>query len=277
MNNKQILIIPDVHGRTFWKEAINKFPNNEFPNMEIIFLGDYLDPYTGYEDINKEQAYDNFKEIIEVAQNDKRITLLIGNHDWHYFVYLDDCRIDKLRERNIEKIFIDNIQLFRLSKTIEINNHKYVFSHAGITYDWLNTIRDSAKHELDQWNFEQLSKDSSEYKWTTQISKIDETFDFDLFEESLKHFNNRIYTSYISMISKYRGGWYLNGSLIWADIHEHLYTNLQIPDIYQIFAHTISYPNGQYDYYVGPFFAMLDASQAFILNESEKIQPIEKI
>ena len=79
------------------------------------------------------------------------------------------------------------------------------------------------------------------------------------------------------MISKYRGGWYLNGSLIWADIHEHLYTNLQIPDIYQIFAHTISYPNGQYDYYVGPFFAMLDASQAFILNESEKIQPIEKI
>ena len=114
MNNKQILIIPDVHGRTFWKEAINKFPKNEFPNMEIIFLGDYLDPYTGYEDINKEQAYDNFKEIIEVAQNDERITLLIGNHDWHYFVYLDDCRIDKLRERNIEKIFIDNIQLFRL-------------------------------------------------------------------------------------------------------------------------------------------------------------------
>ena len=118
MNNKQILIIPDVHGRTFWKEAINKFPKNEFPNMEIIFLGDYLDPYTGYEDINKEQAYENFKEIIEVAQNDERITLLIGNHDWHYFVYLDDCRIDKLRERNIEKIFIDNIQLFRLSKTV---------------------------------------------------------------------------------------------------------------------------------------------------------------
>ena len=181
MNNKQILIIPDVHGRTFWKEAINKFPKNEFPNMEIIFLGDYLDPYTGYEDINKEQAYVNFKEIIEVAQNDERITLLIGNHDWHYFVYLDDCRIDKLRERNIEKIFIDNIQLFRLSKTIEINNHKYVFSHAGITYDWLNTIRDSAKYELDQWNFEQLSKDSSEYKWTTQISKIFKFFQLVVF------------------------------------------------------------------------------------------------
>lgn len=275
MRNIEVLIIPDVHGRTFWKDALAKFPKSQYPNIQIIFLGDYLDPYTGYEPITKEQAFNNFKEIL--ALDDDRITLLIGNHDWHYFVNLDTCRIDRAHEREIEKMFIDNIQLFRLSKTIEINNHKYVFSHAGITYDWLNTIRDSAKYELDQWNFEQLSKDSSEYKWTKQISKIDETFDFDLFEESLKHFNNRIYTSYISMISKYRGGWYLNGSLIWADIHEHLYANMQIPDTYQIFAHTISYPNGQYDYYVGPFFAMLDASQAFILNESEKIQPIEKI
>ena len=243
--------------------------DNKLLNQQIDFFAEIRHAYHEYNMV--EEA------IYEVAQNDERITLLIGNHDWHYFVYLDDCRIDKLRERNIEKIFIDNIQLFKLSKTIKINNHKYVFSHAGITYGWLNTIRDSAKYELDQWNFEQLSKDSSEYKWTTQISKICETFDFDLFEESLKHFNNRIYTSYISMISKYRGGFYLNGSLIWADIHEHLYANLQIPDTYQIFAHTISYPNGQYDYYVGPFFAMLDASQAFILNESEKIQPIEKI
>lgn len=33
-----ILIIPDVHGRTFWKYAIDKYD-------KVIFLGDYLDPY----------------------------------------------------------------------------------------------------------------------------------------------------------------------------------------------------------------------------------------
>lgn len=33
------LIIPDVHGRDFWKDAANRFPGN------IVFLGDYLDPY----------------------------------------------------------------------------------------------------------------------------------------------------------------------------------------------------------------------------------------
>ena len=36
-----ILIIPDIHGRTFWKECIKC---REYD--EIIFLGDYLDPYS---------------------------------------------------------------------------------------------------------------------------------------------------------------------------------------------------------------------------------------
>ena len=40
---EEIIIIPDVHGRTFWREAIEKYRNKE--NTQIIFLGDYLDPY----------------------------------------------------------------------------------------------------------------------------------------------------------------------------------------------------------------------------------------
>ena len=36
----QILVIPDVHGRSFWKNAVAQ--NTDIP---IIFLGDYLDPY----------------------------------------------------------------------------------------------------------------------------------------------------------------------------------------------------------------------------------------
>ena len=38
--NNDLIIIPDIHGRTFWKEAIQKYPNSK-----TIFLGDYLDPY----------------------------------------------------------------------------------------------------------------------------------------------------------------------------------------------------------------------------------------
>ena len=108
MNNKQILIIPDVHGRTFWKEAINKFPKNEFPNMEIIFLGDYIDPYPR-EKITPESALKRFKRIIKLKKKyPERITLLIGNHDFHY---IDGsrrgCRMDYYNKDEICSLFIN--------------------------------------------------------------------------------------------------------------------------------------------------------------------------
>lgn len=46
------LIIPDVHGRDFWKDAANRFPGN------IVFLGDYLDPYP-LEGISPDEAFTN--------------------------------------------------------------------------------------------------------------------------------------------------------------------------------------------------------------------------
>lgn len=35
----KILVIPDLHGRGFWKEPCNNWEG------KIIFLGDYHDPY----------------------------------------------------------------------------------------------------------------------------------------------------------------------------------------------------------------------------------------
>ena len=45
MNKPEVLIFPDVHGRKFWKDAISKFPKEEYPDLKIVFLGDYIDPY----------------------------------------------------------------------------------------------------------------------------------------------------------------------------------------------------------------------------------------
>lgn len=42
--NKRILVVPDVHGRIFWKESVNKYVDEV---GRIVFLGDYLDPYAG--------------------------------------------------------------------------------------------------------------------------------------------------------------------------------------------------------------------------------------
>jgi len=37
-----ILIIGDVHGRTFWKDAVDKYLEK---CDKVIFLGDYLDEF----------------------------------------------------------------------------------------------------------------------------------------------------------------------------------------------------------------------------------------
>ena len=69
----EILIVPDIHGRPFYKKVLNS-------NLPIVFLGDYLDPYP-YELYTFEESLNNFKEIIEFKkENKQRVTLLIGNH-----------------------------------------------------------------------------------------------------------------------------------------------------------------------------------------------------
>lgn len=80
-NNPILLIIPDIHGRLFWISSTRKYPD-----LPVIFLGDYLDPYTHYEDILPSEALANFKEILDFKKaNMERVTLLLGNHDIHYF------------------------------------------------------------------------------------------------------------------------------------------------------------------------------------------------
>ena len=80
-NKPILLIIPDIHGRLFWISATRKYPD-----LPVIFLGDYLDPYTYYEEILPSEALANFKEILDFKKaNTERVTLLLGNHDIHYF------------------------------------------------------------------------------------------------------------------------------------------------------------------------------------------------
>ena len=36
MNNIHTLVIPDIHGRKFWKEALEKFPKESFQNLSLF-------------------------------------------------------------------------------------------------------------------------------------------------------------------------------------------------------------------------------------------------
>ena len=260
----KILILPDIHGRTFWKKPCEN--PKEFDL--IIFLGDYLDPYESIDGITKEEAYNNFKEILEFINTNSNVIPLIGNHDWHYFVNLDVCRMDKAREHDIEKLFKNNISKFKLTYTVEFKDIKYLFSHAGITNNWLNDVANLAKYEVSEWkplpgsDFD-IDKD---YLWIEALSKINETYDFSLLEKCLQQYDNSFYSCPISMISRERGGWYPYGSCIWADIREHL-SNEKVKDFYQIFGHTYAKNS-----IIEENFAMLDSgNSSYILDENKNI------
>ena len=41
MMTKKVLVVPDVHGRLFWKEPVERYLEEV---DRVVFLGDYLDP-----------------------------------------------------------------------------------------------------------------------------------------------------------------------------------------------------------------------------------------
>ena len=140
-DNIHTLILPDIHGRLFWKSAIDLFSKDEYPDLKIIFLGDYLDPYPSLENISKTDAIFNFEKIIEYAKNDDRIILLLGNHDFHYIYHNDDCRIDRKNFDYIRNLFINYKSLFKIAYEENINDITYLYTHAGITDGWYTHIK----------------------------------------------------------------------------------------------------------------------------------------
>lgn len=156
---KKILIIPDVHGRDFWKEPVKKVL--EDTNAHIVYIGDYTDPYSSEWGFNFDyllHTVDNFKEIIEMKkQNSDRITLLLGNHDCGYAIGDDVCssRIDKIHQSELEEIFKENRELFQIAEECDIAGKHFIFSHAGILKGWVKSVWGD---EADDTDFNVVSR-----------------------------------------------------------------------------------------------------------------------
>nr|DAR76213.1 MAG TPA: metallophosphatase domain protein [Caudoviricetes sp.] len=134
-----ILIVPDIHGRTFWKK-LN--PNDA---DLIIFLGDYTDPYNN-ENITPEMAINNLKELVNFYNKYKdKCVCLKGNHDYPYiselykknFDYL--CRHDYEHEEEIASL----LKELNLKDCYTIDN--YIFSHAGFNNHYWKLIQPGFK------------------------------------------------------------------------------------------------------------------------------------
>lgn len=271
----KIIIIPDIHGRTFWKKAVYKYKNNK--DIHIIFLGDYLDGYENIDHISPEDAIVNFEEIIEVARSSNNITLLIGNHDLHYwpdFINQYGCRRYNQYKYNISKMFLDNIDLFNIAYEIYINEKQYLFTHAGLVKNWFDYIS-SKKNIGTEQNPIYFNDIYNKYNETYNIEEniyTKENLDLLLIlepnAESLnKLLHNKLGRILLQSAPESRGGRERYGSCIWADIAEHYYTFTRFnkEKIYQIFSHSFGFPTLD-EYVINDEFAMLDCRKTFELN-----------
>lgn len=222
----KILFVADVHGRDFWREPVMEtLKENE--DAKIIFLGDYVDPYPfdfeeekeKDENFNfKKKAIDVLNEIIDLKYNyPDRIILLIGNHDAGYCISEDICssRHDYLNGNIINEIFRENRNEFQLAYEENINGTNFLFSHAGISKQWIDYNFNTSKTVVTKKNIVDFLNNAWLVKNIFVLNKL-------------------------GQYDNFRGlSIYKYGSPIWADIRAmYKLTPEELLDSYQIVGHT---------------------------------------
>ena len=245
-----ILVIPDVHGRDYWREPCKNLDKY----AHVVFLGDYLDPY-GFEQGDTEGSITlastlaGFLDIVSLAEaNRGKVTLLLGNHDLHY---IDNSvsmssRYNEWMAEQAGPVFAQRRDLFSLA--CEFNGT--LFTHAGCLQGWL----DEANGKYPDLQLE-MSADSL----NSLLSK----------ENGLRA---------LGMVSDIRGGWNRHGSCVWADVSEHLNVTSAMT---QVFGHTQQVRRDRYNGTVeylnevvreSERWMMLDCARAFELDELNPFQ-----
>ena len=235
---RKILIIPDVHGRTFWKEPVKKHLDE---CEQVVFLGDELDPYPDEDESpTRKQSMDILDEIIELKKdNMDKVTLLIGNHAAHYMWrdFDKSTRYDSSNAWHNKETYLSHKTLFKVAWDKMIGDTRYMFTHAGVTRSWYERHKD----RIGELTADNLNASFDVYAW--------------------------------SEYSNYRGwGGYETGSPMWSDIRERFgkdndETVQDIDGIFNIFGHTRLKGKP----YISKNWACLDAQKAFIMDDEGNI------
>ena len=147
----KLVAIGDIHGRDIWKQIIAKEQDAD----EFVFVGDYFDSFTvkGVDQIN------NFLDIIEFKKQSKvPVTLIIGNHDYHYYPGIDETGTSgyqTLLAPSIKHVVGDNKQHLQAA----YQSGEFVFTHAGLSSEWLDDI-------IEDWNVDNV------------VDKVNELFQY---------------------------------------------------------------------------------------------------
>jgi len=144
-------VIGDIHGREGWKKIVDQEKWDR-----VVFNGDYFDTHEG---ISPAQQLHNFKEIVTYAEAHPEVTLLIGNHDFHYFPGLASERYSGYQPEDAIEI---NAALRKAIAILWVaaEDQGFLITHAGVTEPWLQRhminandgdLADAINLAYDQW------------------------------------------------------------------------------------------------------------------------------
>ncbi len=190
MDRSDWIVIPDLHGRRFWRRAVEGHEDDR-----IVFLGDYLDPYR-WEEITSGDSTRELKAVIEFRKaHPDNVVLLLGNHDLGYLnPSVCECRRDIFGAERNRRILEDNLDLFDLVHETSVDGRSVLFTHAGIRQDWVR---------LNDWLFPE---------GTFKPERLNT-----MLHDPAKR-DDLMLT--LSQVSAYRGGYDPVGSPVWADANE---------------------------------------------------------
>jgi len=141
----RIVVLGDIHGRTIWKDIIEK---EQFD--QVIFLGDYV---STHEEIPAEQQLSNLEDILNYKENNSdRVILLRGNHDVQILGYSwAEC---SGFDRKVYQGMIPMKEKFlELTQWVyHIPDTNIVCSHAGISEEFLDNVCKHFKSK-EGWDF----------------------------------------------------------------------------------------------------------------------------
>jgi len=147
----KLVAIGDIHGRDIWKQIIAKEQDAD----EFVFVGDYFDSFR----IKGPDQINNFLDIIEFKKQSKvPVTLIIGNHDHHYYPGVDDSGTSgyqTLLAPSIKHVVGDNKQHLQAA----YQSGEFVFTHAGLSSEWLDDT-------IEDWNADNV------------VEKVNELFQY---------------------------------------------------------------------------------------------------
>ena len=155
------IYIGDLHGRDTWRQIVEA--NDDADN--IVFIGDYFDSFDipGITQLNNAKEIVVYKKFRELDPS-KKVHLLIGNHDHHYWPGVVDnggtSGYQPVMAYEFNHFFRENKELFQMCVVIGNN----LCTHAGVSEEFL---KDTGYYTHDNYSIEGFLNDLFKHKPNT--------------------------------------------------------------------------------------------------------------